>query len=552
MQVGETLAGKYRLMERLGEGGEGSVFLAVHVQTEMLWAIKEIRVSRDAQGRASCHELQMMKRLKNRHLPEIIDVILLDSRACLVMEYVRGTSLDRRLKGGRVLSGEEVQDVAEQVAEALCYLESRQPPVCHLDIKPSNLIRRPDGLIKLVDFGSAWKEKEQLKRMGTDGYAAPEQYRADAPEPDVRSDIYGLGATLYRMVCGKKWSPSMRMSSGWNCPPPMSELILRCLREDPAQRFQSAAMLREALFRIRKKERRLKGRRQILGAVAMALPAAALCLQILPAALDLSADESWDYDKLVREAAVAGEKEGMEYYRKAVFLEPGRCDAYLKFLSGAQMDGVFSDQEELFLRDTLHSVRPGTDMTYEELLELDPENYLRTALQIGLAYWYSCPREDAGKIAMGWFGKAVDTRGGTGKEMEDMKQKAQVYLRLGGILEKIHSSGEEEAPLNAARYWEDLGALLKRDDEDRIPEDWLTQLKFCRESLQTLTFLSGELKEAGISEQQQNGRIGALEKLARSVSAPAGGGQICDRILGEIEEAAASARQAATHNAGKE
>ena len=552
MQTGETIAGKYRLVKRLGEGGEGSVFLAVHVQTEMLWAIKEIRVNRDAQGRASCHELQMMKRLKNRHLPEIIDVIVQDSRAFLVMEYVRGTALDRYLRGGRVLPGGEAQDVAEQVTEALCYLESRQPPVCHLDIKPSNLIRRPDGLIKLVDFGSAWKEKEQLKRMGTDGYAAPEQYRRDAPEPDVRSDIYGLGATLYRMISGKKWSAAMRMSSVPNCPLPMSELIRHCLQEDPAQRFQSAAMLRDALSRIRRKERRLKGRRQLLGAVAMALPAAALCLQILPAALDLSADESWDYEKLVREAGVAGEKEGREYYRKAVFLEPGRCDAYLKYLSGAQTDGVFSDQEELFLRDTLHSVRPGTDRTFEELLEQEPEEYLRTALQIGLAYWYSCPREDARKIAMGWFEKAAEAGAGTGKEAEEMREKAQEYLRLGGTLEKIHSSGGEEAALNAAQYWEDLGALLKSGGEDGILEDWLAQLKFCRESLLTLTFLSGELTQAGISEQQQTGRIEELEELARGVSAPAGGEQVRGRILGEIKEAAASARQTAAHNVKQE
>ena len=115
MQVGDILAGKYRLVKRLGEGGEGSVFLAIHLQTEMFWAIKEIRIGqapagtrepeeakeiplppdageaadarskpvakrnaekRDSPDASVCHELQMMKRLKNRHLPQIIDVIM--------------------------------------------------------------------------------------------------------------------------------------------------------------------------------------------------------------------------------------------------------------------------------------------------------------------------------------------------------------------------------------------------------------------------------------------------------------------------------------------
>ncbi|HCI74285.1 MAG TPA: hypothetical protein DHV42_07090, partial [Lachnospiraceae bacterium] len=171
MQTGEILAGKYKIAKRLGEGGEGSVYLAIHLQTEMFWAIKEIPLSKGE--RTLCHELQMMKRLKNRHLPQIIDVLQEGETVWLVMEHVRGIAMDQKLKNGRVLSAMEVMDVAEQVTDALCYLESRDPPVCHLDIKPSNLIRRPDGLIKLVDFGSAWKEKAQVRGTGTDGYAAP-------------------------------------------------------------------------------------------------------------------------------------------------------------------------------------------------------------------------------------------------------------------------------------------------------------------------------------------------------------------------------------------
>ena len=210
MKEGEILAGKYKLVRRLGEGGEGSVFLAIHLQTEMFRAIKEIRMNQASDETCICHELQMMKRLRMPHLPEIIDVFQTEESVFLVMEHVRGIPLSQRIKSDRPPAPEEVLDIAEQVTEALCYLERQNPPVCHLDIKPSNLIRRPDGLIKLVDFGSAWKEKEQIRRMVTDGYAAPEQYRTDGTKPDVRTDLFGLGATLYRIISGETRSaPSL-------------------------------------------------------------------------------------------------------------------------------------------------------------------------------------------------------------------------------------------------------------------------------------------------------------------------------------------------------
>ncbi len=556
MLTGQILEGKYKLVKQLGEGGEGSVFLAIHIQTEMFRAVKEIPIPPGEGKDASCHELQMMKRLQNRHLPEIIDVFRQGEYMYLVMEHVRGIPMNLRIADGGVLDPEEVRDTAVQVAEALCYLESRTPAVCHLDIKPSNLILRPDGLIKLVDFGSAWKEKAKVRRMVSDGYAAPEQYRENGAKPDVRTDIYCLGATLFRMISGRcrSWSHPAEDPADIapKCPPELARIIQTCLQEDPKDRYQSAQAMMDALEGVSRHKRRERGRVQLLGALAMALPAAALCMQILPSSVDLSADESWNYNKLIREARVAGTEDSRTYYRKAVFMEPTKSEAYLCYLSDAQMDGVLSDEEELFLRDTLHTVRVGAEETYEELLSRDQGEYVLTACQIGLAYWYSFDREDARRIAIGWFEKACDASENIPPEdaalLRDEIRNAELYCKLGYLMEKLNSPDEEEAGVSAVRYWKELGDLLPGIRETLFWKDPLTQLKFIREALSTITFISRDLERAGIDASEQIAMIEDLESVSGQVRLSAASSRIGAQILEEIGHAGKSARRAVANS----
>ena len=245
---------------------------------------------------------------------------------------------------------------------------------------------------------------------------------------------------------------------------------------------------------------------------------------------------------------MVSEEESREYYRKAVFLEPGRQEVYLRYLSDVQTDGVFSEEEERFLRDTLHTVRPGSDQTYEELLAAQPEAYLETAFQIGLAYWYSCPRDDSRRIALGWFEKAVAQEEMAQEEMAQessaQAERAALYLEMGESLEKIHSSDGGDALRHAARYWEDLGRILEKSRDGQGLEDSLMQLKFCRESLYTLTFLSGDLTRSGIGSREQLARIGELETLAIQTPTADKQSEIHSRILEEIQSAAKSAGEA--------
>lgn len=525
---------RYRIIGKLGEGGEGSVFLTLYLPTEEFRAVKKIRTGEDT---AACRELEMMKHLRCEHLPRIIDVLREGPCTYLVMEHVRGMSMDRILSQGRCVREDQVLEAALQITDALCYLESRDPPVCHLDIKPSNLIRRPDGRIMLVDFGAAWKEQMPKTGMGTDGYAAPEQYDGQGVT-DVRTDIYALGAVLYRMLTGKTCSQTLKGSQIPNCSGPLAAVISRCMENCPQERFQSAQELRAQLVRLRRRERRRGLRIRVLGALAIALPAAALGTSALPASMNLGNDREWDYEALLEEAKVCSEEDSRMYYMRSVFMDPGRADAYLQYLEDAGADGVFSAGEDLFWRDLLHTVELGKDRTNEEELAADPDSYGPVALQTGLLYWYCSDGEDGRRVARGWFDKAV--RAGEcpdcGPETEvSWRKTAGLYQTMASALQlSAARSAKGQEPENLHRYWEATEELTAQIPGLISPA---MELEFYRDALSDLTFLGEDLERAGIDTGKQNGRIRSLLEAARNVSGSAAQMTRIETLKEEAEEA---------------
>lgn len=514
MQTEAAFEERYRMIEKLGEGSEGSVFLALYLPTEEFRAVKRIRAGSMA---ASCREPEMMKHLRNEHLPRIIDVLYQEPYIYLVMEHVRGMSLDRMLRSGGCVSEAQALEAGLQIADALCYLETRDPPVCHLDIKPSNLIRRGDGCIKLVDFGAAWKEQMELSGMGTDGYAAPEQYEAGTVA-DSRSDIYGLGAVLYRMVTGKRYSQPLHAAKTPNCSEGFAAVIGKCLEKDPAERFQSARELKGALLRLRRKQHRSVLRVRILGALALALPAAAFVTSVLPASVDLSGEREWNYAALLREAETCRPSEQMSLYRRAVFLEPGEAGAYLQYLEAAGADGVLEESEDEFLRDLLHTVALGESETNEEKLRRDPDAYGPVALQAGLLYWYCDEQEGADRVAAGWFRNAVRCAEETDDIERSWSRTASLYEGMVSVLELAGSREKGDAdPESAARYWEILTELL---EQGLLPDSALMKAEFYRDTLSDLSFLSRDLVLAGIGTGEITERIGRVLLAMRETAGP--------------------------------
>ena len=207
IRIGDTFNGRYEILKEIGHGGMSTVFLAMDKNMNKQWAVKEIRRSgRDANDEMYSHSLQaeanMMKALDHGALPHIQDIIDQGETFCVIMDYIEGESLDKIINEYGAQPEQQVLEWSMQICDVLSYLHSQRPPIIYRDMKPGNVMLKPDGNIKIIDFGIAREYKQDMADttvLGTRGYAPPEQYNG---RTDPRSDIYALGMTMHHMPTG--------------------------------------------------------------------------------------------------------------------------------------------------------------------------------------------------------------------------------------------------------------------------------------------------------------------------------------------------------------
>jgi len=264
---GTLLKGRYRVTRLIAGGGMAWVYEVVELRadgTSPRWALKELRADLEStdelrEARALFEqEANILVRLSHPNLPRVVAFFEEDGRSYLVMEYVQGESLQVRLeRANSPLIEAEVVDWGIQICDVLEYLHRRPVPVIFRDLKPSNIMVTPRGDVKLVDFGIARTYKVGQRRdtvtMGSENYAAPEQW-GDA-QTDARSDIYGLGATMYHLLTNVPPLPALVPSP--RAPlreqnPAVSaataEIVERAMARDRASRYDSAAQMQQALL----------------------------------------------------------------------------------------------------------------------------------------------------------------------------------------------------------------------------------------------------------------------------------------------------------------
>ncbi len=214
----KVLRNRYRIRRVIGQGGMGNVYLAEDLRLAgRLCAVKEVihdpalppRLIEEAREQFF-REATVLARLDHPNLPKVSDFFSEENRDYLVMDYIPGKDLqalvEETKRKGAFLPESQVLAWASQIADALEYLHSQDPPIVHRDIKPSNLKLTPGGLIKLVDFGLVKVLQAEevtitvIQGRGSAYYTPLEQYGGDTGRTDVRSDIYAFGATLYHLL----------------------------------------------------------------------------------------------------------------------------------------------------------------------------------------------------------------------------------------------------------------------------------------------------------------------------------------------------------------
>ena len=279
--------GKYTVIRELGQGGEGCVYLARDEDLQRLVAIKKV----NQKGQDSDAEKQLMKeadvlqQLRHPMLPVIYDLLWEDAWY-LVMEYIQGMTLRDYISRNGYVQAERACAWAEQLLDILLYLHTRKPPVIYRDLKPDNIMICPDGRLKLVDFGAAYRRSFGSMRnhgmAATLGYAAPEQlgrllehsgqagelktgYAGQRAYADERSDIYAFGKVLYYIVTGADPAKPPYASRSIRdyqplLPGRLERLIRRCIKDDPSERYQVVTDIRKDIERCRSRKQHLRRR----------------------------------------------------------------------------------------------------------------------------------------------------------------------------------------------------------------------------------------------------------------------------------------------------
>ena len=558
-KIGAIIDGKYEILKQIGMGGMSTVYLAMDQHLNNQWAVKEIRLRADDREsrviiQSLIAEANLMKKLDHPALPRIVDII--DSRDTIyvIMDYIEGEPLSRILEREGPQPEEDVLEWARQLCDVLSYLHTRKPPVIYRDMKPGNIMIRPDGNIRLIDFGIAREYKEgktsDTVALGTKGYAAPEQFGGQG-QTDARTDIYSLGVTLYQALTGQTpseppyefypiryWDPSL--SGG------LEKIIAKCVKPNPQDRYQTCAQLYYALNHYEEEDDVHKAaQRRKLRAFTMAAAGFALFLIMGFSGLFL---ESWantqNYDSIYQRAekeTEASEKEAL--LLQCAQLKPDSVQPYEALIDLYKSDLSFQVDEEMEIKTTL----------YRNLEALQSsEGYAGLAFELGKLYWYYYEYGSGDtnfvtrmKGAVQWFEDALEY-GGEDFENAEM---AQVYRDIGRFNEDITMEIEEASDAGKyAPYFQSLQQLTAQMEADP-DEAEIVMLEVYRLDVDVLETYARKFESDGITRQQMEGLLASARAGVQQLETTTDKTDALKAdVTARLEEAAAAIERAFTRS----
>lgn len=324
-------AGNCIFLKKLGRGGQGEIYLAWDEENSRFTAVKRF----EKQLLEGIREARLLESLCHPGIPKYFGQRSAEGYLDLFMEYIPGITVKEYIRIHDKIPERRTVVWGIQLLDILDYLHQRTPPVIHCDIKPSNLMITKSGRLFLIDYGTAVLGKDRNQRLGTCGYAAPEQ--TDGPGcADEQSDIYSFGMTLYHMATGhhpgkRPWEDDKNygFSRGF------SKVLNKCLQKDKKDRYLTASEVRRGLKRVLRKRAAVRA-----GAAVFVIFFAGTCRK-----LGYRQEQS-AYAELLSKAEEERSKAGsrfsmkaVQYYELAIDREPGQAPAYERLLNYYQSVG---------------------------------------------------------------------------------------------------------------------------------------------------------------------------------------------------------------------
>lgn len=300
--MSKIIASTYEVIQQIGSGGGGNVYLANHLRLGKKVILKADKRKINTKQELLRREVDVLKNLRHPYIPQVYDYFIENNITYTVMDYIEGESLDKPLKRGEKFPQAQVIKWAKQLLEALSYLHSPthgDPPhgFVHSDIKPANLMRTPQNNICLIDFNITLALGEETAIGHSAGYSSPEHYGLDYSSvsqdtttidnktkllnnetstlplsqvnskksihkilPDVRSDIYSVGATLYHLLSGvrpNKDAQEVVPLSEKEFSPQIVKIISKAMNPNPDLRYQTADEMLKDFYNLHENDPRM-------------------------------------------------------------------------------------------------------------------------------------------------------------------------------------------------------------------------------------------------------------------------------------------------------
>ncbi len=428
--MNERSVDQYEILRELGRGGTSVVYLVKDKADRRNYAMKVLRNDdgkQELSEKKADHlsaEAEVLKALcidepgnvsLHPGIPAYIECVC-DGKgefAGFVMEYVEGRSLQKILEDGRAYTVREAVEIMEQ-------LHGQNPPMIFRDLKPANILVRPSGEFVLVDYGAVRKLRKSAgsdtMQLGTDGYAAPEQY-GGWEQSDERTDIYGIGAVLHHMITGRPPLDTglrpLREILGAEGESrqldEMAKILLRCCMTAPSMRYSSCKELEKALRSVIRLRTRSRSRERGWKWFVLLVNTAAVCLGLaIVLAASAAGAKTAEYCALIEKARKETDfEEKKEAYRRAAALRPEDQEAYICFLRELAADCVITEEEKSALDDVLfgranagrlwEKAAGNEEGNLERMRKKRPGDYAAFSVELGKAYFacYEGGREAA-------------------------------------------------------------------------------------------------------------------------------------------------------------